>query len=193
MCARPVGLARPHPREIVLVPWLCFSSWPWQPTKRPEQHNNKDHGDHGQGDGNRHNGLLAHNLASQYCGRFSNSGSLAMLMAMRRASSRVIRFRSRPASRLIFVISVSERVPVVVLHNEARAVVIDRPRWREAAAWASATHLEQIMNMVYNEFPKCNAEGGARISGRPGIDSIKYRCKCYLHSHRLEANKWVCF
>ena len=41
--------------------------------------------------------------------------------------------RSRPASRLIFVISVSERVPVVVLHNEARAVVIDRPRWREAA------------------------------------------------------------
>ena len=89
---------------------------------------------HDQGDGNRHNGLLAHNLASQYCGRFSNSGSLATLMAMRRASSRVIRFRSRPASRLIFVISVSERAPVVVLHNEARAVVIDRPRWREAAA-----------------------------------------------------------
>ena len=35
------------------------------------------------------------------------------------------KIRSRPASRLIFVISVSERVPVVVLHNEARAVVID--------------------------------------------------------------------
>jgi hypothetical protein len=78
------------------------------------------YGDHGQGDGNRHNGLLAHNLASQYCGRFSNSGSLAMLMAN----------RGRPASRLIFVISVSERVPIVVLHNEARAAVIDRPRWR---------------------------------------------------------------
>ena len=68
-----------------------LSSWPWQPTKRPEQHNNKDHGDHGQG-GRTHNGLLAHNLASQYCGRFSNSGSLAMLMAMRRPSSRVIKF-----------------------------------------------------------------------------------------------------
>ena len=78
----------------------CLSSWPWQPTKRPEQHNNKDHGDHGQGDGNRHNGLLAHNLASQYCGRFSNSGSLAMWMAMRRASSRVIKFAAdrRPGS-----------------------------------------------------------------------------------------------
>ena len=78
----------------------CLSSWPWQPTKRPEHHNNKDHGDHGQGDGNRHNGLLAHNLASQYCGGFSNSGSLAMLMAMRRASSRVIRFAAdrRPGS-----------------------------------------------------------------------------------------------
>jgi hypothetical protein len=37
-------------------------------------------------EGNRHNGLLAHNLASQYCDRFSNSGSSAMLMAMRRAS-----------------------------------------------------------------------------------------------------------
>ena len=72
----------------------------WQPTKRPEQRNNKDHGDHGQGDGNRHDDLLAHNLASQYCGRFSNSGSLAMLMAMRRASSRVIRFAAdrRPGS-----------------------------------------------------------------------------------------------
>ena len=48
------------------------------------------YGDHGQGDGNRHNGLLAH----------SNSGSLAMLMAMRRASSRVIRFAAdrRPGS-----------------------------------------------------------------------------------------------
>ena len=57
-------------------------------------------GDHDQGDGNRHNGLLAHNLASQYCGRFSNSGSLATLMAMRRASSRVIRFAAdqRPGS-----------------------------------------------------------------------------------------------
>ena len=49
-------------------------------------------GDQGRGGGNRHNSLLAHNSASQYCGRFSNSGSLAMLMAMRRASSRVIRF-----------------------------------------------------------------------------------------------------
>jgi hypothetical protein len=92
------------------------------------------YGDHGQGDANRHNSLLAHNLASQYCGRFSNFGSLAMLMAMRRASSRVTRFAARPALRFIFVISVSERVPVVVFHNEARAVVIDRPRWREAAA-----------------------------------------------------------
>ena len=55
---------------------------------------------YGQGDGNRHNGLLAHNLASQYCGRFSNAGSLAMLMAMRRASSRVIKFAAdrRPGS-----------------------------------------------------------------------------------------------
>ena len=44
------------------------------------------------------------------------------------------KIRSRPASRLTFVASVSERVPVVVLHNEARAVVIDRPRWPEAAA-----------------------------------------------------------
>ena len=50
------------------------------------------YGDQGHGDGIRHNGLLSHNLAPQYCGRFSNSGSLAMLMAMRRASSRVIRF-----------------------------------------------------------------------------------------------------
>ena len=46
----------------------CLSSWPWQPTKRPEHHNNKDHGDHGQGDGNRHNGLLAHNQTSQISG-----------------------------------------------------------------------------------------------------------------------------
>ena len=74
----------------------CDCLWPWQPTKRPK----KDHGDQSQGDGNRHNGLLAHNLASQYCGRFSNSGSLAMLMAMCPASSRVIRFAAdrRPGS-----------------------------------------------------------------------------------------------
>jgi hypothetical protein len=80
------------------------------------------------------NGLLAHNLASQYCGRFTNSGSLAMLMAYAPCLIPRHKIRSRPRSRLIFVISVSERVPVVVLHNEARAVVIDRPRWREAAA-----------------------------------------------------------
>ena len=164
----------------------CLSSWPWPPTKRPEQHNNKDHGDYGEGDGNRHNGLLAHNLASQYCGRFSNSGSLAMLMAMRRASSRVIRCaaRERERARRLFVISASESVPVVVLHNEARAVVIDHPMWREPAdGHRLRTDLEQIMNKAYNEFPNCN--------GRPAvIDSIKHRCKCYLHS--LEANKWVC-
>src|ERR1700733_9419740 len=96
------------PTSLEASATACFSSRPWQPAKRPEQHYNKDHGDHGQGGGNRHNGLLAHNLASQYCGRFSNSGSLEMLMAMRRASSSVIRIRSRRASRLIFVISVSE-------------------------------------------------------------------------------------
>ena len=44
------------------------------------------------------------------------------------------KIRSGPASRFIFVISVSERASVVVLHNEARAVVIDCPRWRESAA-----------------------------------------------------------
>jgi hypothetical protein len=57
------------------------------------------------------------------------------------------KIRSRPASRLIFVISVSERVPVVVLHKEARALVIDRLRWREAVAGhRQRTCLEQIMN-----------------------------------------------
>jgi len=65
---------------------------------RAAQH--KDHGDDGPGDRNRRNDLLAHNLASQYCGHFNNSGSFAMLMAMRRASSRVIGFAAdrRPAS-----------------------------------------------------------------------------------------------
>ena len=92
MYARPIriwrGVIPAEDRARTLT--ACFSSWPWQPTKRSEQHNNKDHGDHGQGDGNRHDGLLAHNLASQYCGRFSNSGSVPMLIATRRASSRVI-------------------------------------------------------------------------------------------------------
>ena len=37
--------------------------------KRPEHH--KDHGDHDQGDGNRHN-VLAHNLASQYSGQLGD-------------------------------------------------------------------------------------------------------------------------
>ena len=66
------------------------------------------------------------------------------------------KIRSRPASRLIFVISVSERVPVVV-----RAVVIDHPRWREAAA-GHRLLIEQTMNIVYNEFPKCKPRRGAR-------------------------------
>ena len=40
-------LARRHTRGKIVLDTLtaCFSSWPWQPTKRPEQHNNKDHGD----------------------------------------------------------------------------------------------------------------------------------------------------
>jgi hypothetical protein len=60
-------------------------SWPRQPAKWPEQYNNKNHRDHGQGERNRYNGLSTHNLASQYCGRFTSSGSLAMFAAMRRA------------------------------------------------------------------------------------------------------------
>jgi len=67
--------------------------WPRQPAEWPEQHNNKDHGDHSQGEGNRHNGLSAH-LASQYCGRCTSSGSLAILAAMRWASSRVSRLEA---------------------------------------------------------------------------------------------------
>ena len=42
-------------------------SWPRPPAEWPEQHNNKDHGDHSQGEGNRHNGLLE--LASEICTR----------------------------------------------------------------------------------------------------------------------------
>lgn len=52
----------------------------------------EDQGDHGQGERNRYNGPLAHNLAPQYCGLTS--------AAMRRASSFVIRLAAarRPRS-----------------------------------------------------------------------------------------------
>ena len=36
-----------------------------------KQHDHKNHRDHGQDEGNRHDSLLAHNVASQYCGKAS--------------------------------------------------------------------------------------------------------------------------
>ena len=57
-------------------------SWPRQPTEWPKQHDHKNHCDHGQGEYNRHDGLLGHNSAHQYCGRFSSDGSLATLTAI---------------------------------------------------------------------------------------------------------------
>jgi len=64
----------------------------------------------------------------------SSSGSLAMLAAMRRASSFGEQLGSGPAPRLILVIYVGARLPVLVLYDEACAVVFDRPGRREAAS-----------------------------------------------------------
>ena len=54
-------------------------SWVWSlrihcwdyPSLLQKQHDHKNHRDHGQGEGNRHDSLLAHNVASQYCGKAS--------------------------------------------------------------------------------------------------------------------------
>jgi hypothetical protein len=62
--------------------WFVVRSWPRQPTEWPKQHDHKNHCDHGQGEYNRHDGLLGHNSAHQYCGRFSSDGSLATLTAI---------------------------------------------------------------------------------------------------------------
>ena len=51
------------------------------------------------------------------------------------------KIRSGPASRFIFVISASERAPVVVLHDEARAVVIGSSKVAGSGGRASATRL----------------------------------------------------
>ena len=56
--------------------------------------NNQDYGDHGQGEGNRHNGLLAHNLGLSIL-RSPHKLRLAILAAMGRASSRVSRLAAR--------------------------------------------------------------------------------------------------
>ncbi len=58
------------------------------------------------GDGNRHDGLLAHNLASQYVRRFSKLRQLGDVEGYASwPPSRVIRSAAASASRLIFVIS----------------------------------------------------------------------------------------
>jgi hypothetical protein len=65
-----------------------------------------------------------------YKGRASatslSSGSLAMFAAIRLASSRV--------SRLAAEIDISERLAVLVLHDEAGAVVLYRPGRRKRAS-----------------------------------------------------------
>ena len=59
-------------------------------------------------------------------------GSLAMLAAMRRASSRVSN-GSRSPSRLILEIDVGERLPVSVADDKAGIGLFGGPRRREAA------------------------------------------------------------
>jgi hypothetical protein len=48
----------------------------------------------------------------------SSSGSLAMLAAMRRASSRVSKASRRPPSRVFFELDVAERLPAGVADDE---------------------------------------------------------------------------
>jgi hypothetical protein len=70
----------------------------------------------------------------------NNSGSLAMLAAIRRASSRVssLPVARRPGSSSQY--TKAKRLPVVVAHGEARRGLFDSPGRREAAgalvAWA---------------------------------------------------------
>ena len=64
-------------------------------------------------------------------------GSLAVLAAMRRASSRVEEVRRCSPSRLILEIDVRERLPdrPFFPDDEASVRFLDGPRRREAAGW----------------------------------------------------------
>ncbi len=66
-CAESGGKLRSrYGRPGLLVLLILLSpSRPRQSSKRPKQHDHKKHRDHYQGERNRHNGLLVHNLASQ--------------------------------------------------------------------------------------------------------------------------------
>jgi hypothetical protein len=76
--------------------------------------------------------------------RRSSTGSSAMLAAMRRASSRVSRFCARPTTRLVLILQVCKRLPVVIADDEAGAVVLNLPPRRKATVRHNAA-IEHIM------------------------------------------------
>ena len=62
-------------------------------------------------------------------------GSLAMLAAMRPGFVAGELFECRSVALFIFEIDVAQRLPIVVLHDEAGPVVFDGPGRREVARW----------------------------------------------------------
>ena len=65
--------------------------------------------------------------------RFNKSGSLAMLAAIRRASSFASSLAAESPPRLILEIDVGQLLAVGVAHHEASVLFFDGPWWREAA------------------------------------------------------------
>ena len=83
--------------------------------------------------------------------RRSSSGSLAMLAAIRRASSRVSKLAARAAAGVTLEIHLGERLAVVVADDEAGAVhFLDGPWRREAASGGHETSWLRARSVFIN-------------------------------------------
>ena len=97
----------------------------------------------------------------------SSSGSLAMLAAMRRASSRV-----SSAPRLFLAIDVAERLPVSVADDETGGDFLNGPGRREVARHIVFCYYQNRLRRAAL-LTRCVAASGGRVSGRaPGRCAI---------------------
>jgi hypothetical protein len=77
----------------------------------------------------------------------SQSGNLAMLAAIRRASSLLRSLAAESPARLFLEIDVSKLLAVVVAHDKARLLLFDRPGRRQAA------FCHGVLSRCYGESP----------------------------------------
>ena len=87
-------------------------SWVWSlrihcwdyPSLLQKQHDHKNHRDHGQGEGNRHDSLLAHNVASQYCGKASAPARIVNVSSL----GQQVKTTVNPMQRLACILALDE-------------------------------------------------------------------------------------